>query len=67
MNDALGRTGVGVEWTFEGGSGALIFDPTTYALLGTRTWPGAPDVNAPYDGNALIGVSVVNSLPSSQG
>jgi hypothetical protein len=62
MADAIGRMGVGVEWTFAGGSGALIFNSTTYDLLGVRTWPpGAPNLNAPYDGNALIGISVVNS------
>lgn len=67
MVDAIGRIGVGVEWTYEGDSGALIFNPTTYALLGVRTWPGAPDPSAPYDGNALIAMSVVNSLPTSLG
>ncbi len=61
MADAIGRTGVGVEWTFPGGSGALIFNSTTYDLLGVRTWPGAPNLNGPYDGNALISISVVDS------
>jgi hypothetical protein len=62
MADAIGRMGVGVEWTFAGGSGALIFNSTTYDLLGVRTWPqGAASLNAPYDGNALISISVVNS------
>jgi hypothetical protein len=64
MTDVIGRVGVGVEWNFEGDSGALIFDPTTYALLGVRTWPGPPDINAPYDGDALLGVSIVNSAPT---
>ena len=54
--------GGGRKWTFAGGSGALIFNSTTYDLLGVRTWPpGAPNLNGPYDGNALIGISVVNS------
>jgi hypothetical protein len=66
MADAIGRVGVGVEWNFEGDSGALIFNPTTYALLGVRTWPGPPDVNAPYDGDALLGISIVDSTPSTQ-
>ena len=39
MTDAIGRTGVGIEWTFEGDAGAVIFDPTTYAYLGTRIGP----------------------------
>jgi hypothetical protein len=66
MADAIGRVGVGVEWSFQGGSGALIFNPTTYALLGVRTWPGPPDLSAPYDGEALLGISIVNSVPSTQ-
>jgi hypothetical protein len=66
MTDVIGRVGVGVEWSFEGDSGALIFNPTTYALLGYRTWPGPPVLSAPYDGDALLGVSIVNSIPPSQ-
>jgi hypothetical protein len=66
MVDAIGRVGVGVEWNFEGDSGALIFDPTTYALLGTRTWAGPPVLSAPYDGDALLGISIVDSIPPSQ-
>lgn len=61
MVDAIGRAGVGVEWNRAGGSGALIFNSTTYDLLGVRTWPGAPNLSSPYDGNALISISVVNS------
>jgi len=44
----------------------MIFNPTTYALLGVRTWPGPPVLSAPCDGVALLGVSIVNSIPSSQ-
>jgi hypothetical protein len=66
MADAIGRVGVGVEWNFQGDSGALIFNPTTYALLGLRTWPGPPILSAPYDGDALLGISIVNSVPSTQ-
>jgi hypothetical protein len=66
MADAIGRVGVGVEWNFQGDSGALIFNPTTYALLGDRSWPGPPVLSAPYDGDALLGISVVNSIPPSQ-
>jgi hypothetical protein len=61
MTDAIGRTGVGIEWTFEGDAGAVIFDPTTYAYLGTRTWPGPADFNAHYDGDALVKLAVVSS------
>jgi hypothetical protein len=66
MSDVIGRVGVGVEWSFTGDSGALIFNPTTYALLGERTWPGPPVLSAPYDGDALLGVSIVNSIPPGQ-
>ena len=66
MTDVIGRVGVGVEWNFESDSGALIFDPTTYSLLGVRTWPGPPILSAPYDGDALLGISIVNSIPPSQ-
>ena len=66
MSDAIGRVGIGVEWSFSSDSGALIFNPTTYALLGVRTWPGPPVLSAPYDGDALLGVSVVNSIPPGQ-
>jgi hypothetical protein len=66
MADAIGRVGVGVEWNFQGDSGALIFNPTTYALLGLRTWPGPPDLSAPYDGDALLGISIVDSVPPTQ-
>ena len=63
MTDAIGRSGIGIEWTFEGGFSAVIFDPTTYAYLGTRTWPTgqAADPSAPYDGDALVKLAVVAS------
>jgi hypothetical protein len=62
--DAIGRLGVGIEWRFKGGSGALIFNPTTYALLGIRTWPAgqSPNPGAPYEGNALLVRSVVATI-----
>jgi hypothetical protein len=63
MDDAIGRAGIGIEWTFEGGISAIIFDPTTFAYLGRRTWPaGQPaDPSAPYDGDALVKLAVVAS------
>lgn len=62
MVDAIGRNGTGIEWTFAGGAGALIFNTSTYQLLGVRTWPtSTADMNSAYDGNALIGISVVDS------
>ena len=66
MADAIGRVGVGVEWNYESSPGALIFNPTTYALLGVRTWPSGTSANpsAPYDGNALLGIGITDSIPS---
>jgi hypothetical protein len=38
VKDAAGRTGVGISWTAPGGAtSAFIFDPGTYAYLGTET------------------------------
>lgn len=62
MTDVLGRSGVGIEWQYEGGTGALIFDPTTYAFLGWRTWPPGQSPNSfyPRSGIALVTVTIVN-------
>lgn len=71
VKDAIGRVGIGIEWQFEGGSGELIFNPTTYALLGSRTWPGSPNqTTTTYDGGALLQIAVVNQagqVPSTAG
>jgi hypothetical protein len=67
MKDAIGRTGVGVEWNFEGGAGAILFDPTTYAYLGVRTWPGAATSSGAYDGAALVKVAIVASVGALPG
>ena len=61
MADAIGRDGVGVDWTFEGDTGVVIFDPTTFAYLGTRTWSGPADFTAAYDGGALVQLAVVSN------
>jgi hypothetical protein len=66
LKDAIGRTGVGIEWSFQGDSGVVIFDPTTYDFLGVRTWPGSPSVGGPYDGSALVAVAVVDRLGERQ-
>lgn len=67
MTDAVGRKGVGVEWNFQGSWAAVIFDPTTYAYLGARTWPvnEPADPSAPYNGAALIRLAVVGSVGQS--
>jgi len=71
VKDAFGRVGVGIEWQFEGGSGELIFNPTTYAFLGGRTWPGPPNQSAPhYYGGELLAMAIVNQaaqVPSTAG
>lgn len=65
VRDAIGRVGVAVEWIFEGGRGAVIFEPGTYELLGVRTWPAAsfhgPGTHQ-YDGDALIKLAVVDRM-----
>jgi hypothetical protein len=71
VRDAIGRVGVGIEWRF-GLRDALIFDPTTYALLGERAWPpSAPYLRQCKDctkvtpwyvwrGEALVRLAIVN-------
>jgi hypothetical protein len=64
IRDAVGRLGVGVEWSFLGNkAGAVILNPRTYAILGVRTWP-APDFHGPgaedYDGDALVKIAIVD-------
>jgi hypothetical protein len=65
VRDAIGRIGVAVDWTFEGGRGAVIFEPGTYEFLGVRTWPVAsyhgPGAHQ-YDGDALIKLAVVDRM-----
>jgi hypothetical protein len=65
VRDAIGRVGVAVEWIFEGGRGAVIFEPGTYEFLGIRTWPVAsfhgPGAHQ-YDGDALIKLAVVDRM-----
>jgi hypothetical protein len=66
VRDATGRAGVGIEWTYEGGKAADIFDPRTFAYLGSRTWPAAgfhgPGAGQ-YDGLALTRLGVVSGPP----
>ena len=65
VRDAVGRVGVAVEWIFEGGRGAVIFEPGTYEFLGVRTWPAAsfhgPGAHQ-YDGDALLKLAVVDRM-----
>lgn len=61
--DAVGRVGVAIKWTFEGGPAEIILNPRTYAYLGDRTWPvpgfHGPDANG-YDGVALVDLAFVS-------
>jgi hypothetical protein len=64
VRDAIGRTGVGVEWTYQGGKNAIIIGPRTYAYLGERGWPppGRPEPANMTDSSALIKMAVVNKI-----
>jgi hypothetical protein len=57
--DAVGRPGVGIEWTYQGSTSDVIFDRQNYAYLGDAialhgktTWA-----------SALVKFAIVNSLP----
>jgi hypothetical protein len=69
VRDALGRVGLGIEWTYRGRTNAVIFDRRSYAYLGAvlappnvpnqGTLPGRP---LPA-GAALVKSGVVSKLP----
>lgn len=60
--DALGRSGVGVAWRYEGTTYELVFDPSTYAYLGFGTvWHGR---SQPQE--ALVMMKIVDKLPHFQ-
>ncbi|MBV9381287.1 MAG: CU044_5270 family protein [Streptosporangiaceae bacterium] len=56
VRDTAGRPGVGVEWTDHGARGMNIFDPRTFAYLGTTVW----DPSNGEQGRALTQVAIVN-------
>ena len=59
VHDAIGRPGVAIQWTYEGGTAEIILDPATHAYLGDRTtYPG--ESPAEYDGSALIKFAIVD-------
>jgi hypothetical protein len=71
-DDPIGRPGVGIYWSYQGGGAMIVFDPATYAFLGFGTWPAGSqpnltgrNVTAP-DGSALTAMAIVNSLPPHQ-
>ena len=63
VRDAVGRTGVGIAWTYLGSKAMFILSARTYAYLGDRTWPG-PGFHGPganrYDGAALVKIAFVD-------
>jgi hypothetical protein len=62
--DAMGRVGVAVKWTYFGAPAEIILNPSTYAYMGDRTWaePGStlPGAGA-YHGMALVQMAFVNA------
>jgi hypothetical protein len=72
-DDPIGRPGVGIYWSYQGGGAMITFDPATYAFLGFGTWPvgrqpvlAGQNVTAP-DGSALTAMAIVNALPPHHG
>lgn len=65
VRDAIGRPGVAIRWTYEGGTAEIIVNPATYAYLGDRTIPPGgyageiPKGQKGYDGYALIKLAIV--------
>ena len=61
--DAIGRHGFGIGWEFMGGRVVVIFSPSTFAYLGSRTWP-APGRGGgnQYDGGALVAIAIVDHV-----
>ena len=56
VRDVSGRPGVGVGWSFAGGTAMNIFDPATFAYLGLST----RGQHGQLGGDALVQTAVVN-------
>ena len=56
VKDVSGRPGIGVGWSFMGSRAVLIFDPSTYALLGMTTRGEQGQVG----GSALLQMAITN-------
>jgi len=56
VKDVTGRPGIGVGWSFQGSDAVLIFDPSTYALLGMTTRGEQGQVG----GAALLQMAITN-------
>lgn len=62
--DVLGRDGVAIRWTYQGGAAEIIFDPKTYTYLGDGTSAPGGSLASP-DGVALVKFAIVNSVPQA--
>jgi hypothetical protein len=60
VKDISGRPGIGVGWSFMGSKAMLIFDPSTYTLLGMTTWGEQGQVG----GDALLQMAITNQAGS---
>jgi len=59
VTDAVGRPGVGIQWTYQGIDNVIIFSRQDYAYLGVRTVaPGQPAYSS-----ALVKFGIVAKLP----
>lgn len=59
VTDAVGRAGVGIQWTYQGITSLIIFSRQDYAYLGLRTVaPGQPAYSS-----ALVKFGIVAKLP----
>jgi hypothetical protein len=56
VKDISGRPGIGVGWSFMGSTAVLIFDPSTYTLLGITTRGEQGQVG----GGALLQMAITN-------
>ena len=56
VKDVAGRPGIGVGWSFQGSKAMLVFDPSTYTLLGVTTWGERGEVG----GAALLQMAITN-------
>jgi hypothetical protein len=59
VTDAIGRPGVGIEWTYQGLTTAVIFSRSSYAYLGTTTTSRGSTQWA----DALVKLEVVSGRP----
>ncbi len=57
VEDVAGRPGVGVEWSYLGSSGMLIFNASSYQYLGLTT----RGINGDIGGVALLQTAIVNA------